>query len=227
MKKDIDRVWSEMESYEMLLTQRHMTGERQLIVVGKNNETSLFFFNQADLPTQVDYHVENDQSLPQDQAQRSTIVTQLMQTLAMTEDKGLRSMHIRLLGLTDFEHMAERLDPDQVKAERLVAKLLIGESEPVFEGDDPLIFKLELERLMKSEQYVKQVAAEIEEYGVSPLEQMSRVLWTHYTTAGSGQPMAPVPAEPGPVAPEPEAAPEEPIPGDVPVVSEDPVMEAA
>jgi len=208
VKKDYDLVWGGIILYALRLFQRHAEFERELLITGENHTSSVKAFSRASLSGELDIRVRNDQSIPRTPAERATWLATFANTLNQAQDPQMRAMLLELYRLKDFEPFLERMNPDQVKARRMAHNVMQGTPTKVFEGDDPLVFKLELERLAKSEEFEAKVEREIAE-GESPTEFLLKTYWTYYTRLASGQmPGAAAPQAPG--APPSAAPPAEP-----------------
>ena len=219
VKRALDTVWADIMRYSLQLFRRHADQQRKVLIAGENHQTSIQFFDQAAFASPVDVIVENNQSIPRDPTQRSTFLTQLAQNLALIEDPTKQAMFLELYRLHDFEPFLERMNPDQVKARRMCQRILLGQPTPVFPGDDPLVFKAELERLAKSEEYEGRVASEGGEQ-TSPTAQLLMALWLHYTQSAAGPATEPGPATPqSPGAATPPAEPQTGAPATEPVTA--------
>jgi hypothetical protein len=191
VKRKMDRTWGELMRHTLQLMRRHMDDGRQLMIVGKNNATSLRHFHQRDLAAPIDITVQNDQSIPTEPVARSAFLAQLAMTLRDAGDPNTKKMLMKLHRLHDFEEFLEVMDPHQVKAERMCARILLGEPTPIFEGDDALTFKAELDGLAMTEEYEEMVKEETETHGFSPTEALLMTYWTYYTQMSAPAPMLP------------------------------------
>lgn len=222
IKRDLDDMWGEIMAYTLQLFRRHASGERKVIVAGRNNQTSVQFFDRTSFASDVDIVVENNQSLPRDPTERAVALNSIFQTLGALPPH-MQGPFLDLHRVNDLEPFLDRANPDLVKARRLTHRLLLGEPTPIFEGDDPLIFKMELERLIKGEEFEVQVRNETASMGVSPLEQMAMAAWLYYTSATAPPVAGPeqpgVPGEPAPMPAAEEAVPADPQPQEEPAAA--------
>lgn len=181
VKMELDQVWARAMNFALRLFQRHADAQRQITIVGENGATSLAYFSKADLTAELDLRVLNDQSIPRDPAKKMLWLQSFMQMLAQAPDPQSRAALYRLAQIKDMEPLLETLQPDLVKARRMTDRIMLGETTPVFDGDDPLTFKTELERLAKTEEYENRVKRERDEVGISLTETLLMSAWTYYT----------------------------------------------
>lgn len=195
IKIDLDLTWSEIMRFALFLFRRHADMKRKILVVGENKEVEIKYLDGADLAAGTDVIVFNDTSLPSDPAQRIIALNTIFEKLGTIQDPAMRTLFLRLQRLHDFAGMLEKVNPDEVKALRLIRQIVNGEPWYSYEGDDPLTFKRELDGFIKTREFEMMVEREKTESGTgwSQIETYAKAAATYFTQLAASL----IPVQPG------------------------------
>lgn len=209
IKAELYRKWALAMTYALFLFRRNATAPRKLQIVGENGKTSIEFFDQSSLAAGTQITVFNNQAIPSDPTRRMLWCMNFMTTYAQAKDEQSRQMLLRLMGKREFLPFLEKLDPHRTAAERMVRQLVLGQEPMAEPWHNPLVFKVEFEQFLLSEQYQSFAQQN------PPIAAYCVALWQWYTLQATPQaPPAPAPgADSGAPMGQPAAGPQpEPAP---------------
>ncbi len=198
--QDYER-WADVAERVLFLVGKHYGEDKLRELAGANYASMEADFYTTALQDPVQIIVENDNALPQDRANRFSLITQMAGAGGpLTLEEPLRSQVFRLLKFSDVQGMLEEENLDDLRVRRMYQAIVqTGQPQAAAEYDNPMKCRASLEVLMKNEEF--------EELGRVAPERAARViqLYQQYGMRLQGMPIPGpdgTPLPPGTVPPQ-------------------------
>lgn len=159
--QDYER-WADVAERVLFLVGKHLEPDALKELAGSNYASMEEDFYTSVLSEPVDIVVENDNALPQDRAQRFSLIAQMAGAGGpLTLEEPLRTQVFKLLKYADVSGLLEEENLDDLRVRRMYQDIVkTGRPQMPAEYDNPVKCRYSLEVLMKNQEFEELAAKE-------------------------------------------------------------------
>lgn len=187
------QVWKEIGRYLLWMTSQYWPDGEKIRYTGRNLQPCLAAFDKAKFAVPVDVTVGNDEGLPQDPAERQSVLTGIFaKDGVMYAPPDIRKMYFKAAKLNDLGGLVDEENADEVNTRRKLMLIMQGIPQEADYYEDHPTCRRVLAKYMKQKDF----------YDLPPnIRQLTIALDQSHAIYISGAPV-PAPGSPPPLTPD-------------------------